>query len=590
LKKLKNSACYNKFVQPIIQVKNLNFQFHNPGEEAFQVLRDISMEIGKGELVALVGANGSGKTTLARHLNGLLLPTSGDVWVYGLQTSNPKNLKILRTKVGMVFQFPEDQIVATSVNDDVAFGLENEGLPPAQISRRVKAALQEMGLWKDRYRPPTMLSGGQMQRLALAGILAREPEVILMDEPTGMLDPVGRKAVWEQIEQLRRLGKTILLITHDMDEAARVDRIIVLHMGRLVFSGSPLSLFSGKFNIKKFKLEMPEVVQIRQVLEQQLGRKLIAAPFIEHLQNLIPHYKRDKPSKGKHLPYKQEGKSEIILAHDLFHTYMKGSPFETKALRGVTFRISQGTIHGFIGITGSGKSTLLQHLDGLYRPQHGSLEVAGLDLTDPNLSLSTICRKIGLAFQNPENQFFNTYVGDEIAYAARQLNLPGNLAHRVKVAMLQVGLDFEMFKDRPLVTLSGGERRKVSLASILVMQPEVLVLDEPTAGLDPLSRKELLTLIRSWKDPKKTIILSSQNMEDIAELTDSVTVLDDGKVVMEGPTWKVFGSSSQLQAAGLEVPAVAHVCAWFRHKGWPIPMETIRLDQLRNALKKTVEE
>jgi energy-coupling factor transporter ATPase len=590
LKKLKNPACYNKLVQPIIQIKNLNFQFHNPGEEAFQVLRDISMEIGKGELVALVGANGSGKTTLARHLNGLLLPTSGVVKVDGLETSNPKNLNIIRTKVGMVFQFPEDQIVATSVKDDVAFGLENEGLPPARINRRVKMALQEMDLWKVRTRSPNTLSGGQLQRLALAGILAREPEVILMDEPTGMLDPAGRKAVWEQIEHLRKLGKTILLITHDMDEAARVDRIIVLHKGKLVFSGSPRSLFSGKFNLKNIKLEMPNVVQIRLVLEQRLGKKLIDDPFVEHLRRSIPHYKKDQPSKGKHLSDKKEGKSAVILAHDLFHTYMKGSPFETQALRGVTFRISTGSIHGFIGATGSGKSTLLQHLDGLYRPQHGSLVVAGLDLRDPNLSLSTICRKVGLAFQNPENQFFNTYVGDEIAYAARQLNLPDDLANRVKDAMLQVGLDFDMFKDRLLVTLSGGERRKVSLASILIMQPEVLVLDEPTAGLDPLSRKELLTLIRSWKSPKKTIILSSQNMEDIAELTDSVTVLDDGKVVMEGPTWKVFANTVQLQAAGLEVPAVAQVCTWFRHKGWPIPMEAIRLDQLRGALKKAVEE
>jgi energy-coupling factor transport system ATP-binding protein len=577
-------------VKPIIEVKNLNFYFQNPGEEAFQALRDISMEIGKGELVALVGANGSGKTTLARHLNGLLLPTSGDVWVDGLDTCDPKNLNTIRTKVGMVFQFPEDQIVATSVNDDVAFGLENEGLAQSLINKRVKAALQEMDLWKVRTRPPTMLSGGQMQRLALAGILAREPEVILMDEPTGMLDPAGRRAVWEQIEHLRRMGKTILLITHDMDEAARVDRIIVLHKGRLVFSGSPISLFSGKFNLKKIKLEMPSVVQIRRELELRFKKKIDANPFVENLRKSIPSFQGDKTAKRKPQLHKLDRKSAVILAHDLFHTYMKGSPFETQALRGVTFRISPGSIHGFIGVTGSGKSTLLQHLDGLYRPQHGSLEVAGLDLTDPNLSLSTICRKVGLAFQNPENQFFNTYVGDEIAYAARQLNLPGDLAYLVKVAMLQVGLDFEMFKDRPLVTLSGGEQRKVSLASILVMQPEVLVLDEPTAGLDPFSRKELLALIRSWKGPKKTIILSSQNMEDIAELTDSVTVLDNGKVVMEGPTWKVFGNTAQLHAAGLEVPAIAQVCAWFRHNGWPIPMEAIRLDQLRSALKKAVEE
>jgi energy-coupling factor transport system ATP-binding protein len=272
--------------------------------------------------------------------------------------------------------------------------------------------------------------------------------------------------------------------------------------------------------------------------------------------------------------------------NDVSHTYMQGTPFETMALRGVTFDIPQGSIHGLIGATGSGKSTLLQHLNGLYRPQSGTLRVAGLDLNDPSLQLSTICRKVGLAFQNPENQFFNTYVGDEIAYAARQLDLPGRLARRVKTIMERVGLDFKQFKDRPLATLSGGERRKVSLASILVMEPEVLVLDEPTAGLDPQVRKELLKSIRSWRTKDRTILLSSQNMEDIAEVADSVTVLRDGKVVLHGNVAEVFSRAAELHNAGLQVPTVAKVSAWLREKGWPIPADTVRLDQFHILFKK----
>jgi energy-coupling factor transport system ATP-binding protein len=573
-------------VKPIIVVKNLCFAYQNPGEEIFPVLKGISFEIKKGELVALVGANGSGKTTCARHMNGLLLPTSGEVLVNGLDTREPTALNAIRARVGMVFQFPEDQIVATSVEDDVAFGLENEGLPTHQIARRVKAALQEMDLWRHRTRPPYLLSGGQMQRLALAGILAREPDVILMDEPTVMLDPAGKRATWEQIEHLREKGKTILLITHDMDEAARAERVLVLHEGKLVFSGIPNELFSGKRNLNKFKLEMPLVIQIGNDVNRIFGKKIFSGFVLDKLRNSIPRYKGTLIIPSATDSQKTVNRKPVVIANDVSHTYMQGTPFETRALCGVTFYIPKGSIHGLIGATGSGKSTLLQHLNGLYCPQRGTMSVASLDLNDPTLRLSTVCRKVGLAFQNPENQFFHTYVGDEIAYAARQLDLPGNLAHRVKTVMEQVGLDFKQFKDRPLATLSGGERRKVSLASILVMEPEVLVLDEPTAGLDPLARRELLKLIRSWRTKDRTIILSSQNMEDIAEVADSVTVLHDGKVVLHGTVADVFTRVGEMQNAGLQVPAVSRVSAWLREKGWPIPVETVRLDQLRRSLKR----
>jgi len=573
-------------VKPVIEVKDLNFSYQNPGEEIFPVLKDISFEITSGEFVALIGANGSGKTTLARHLNGLLLPTSGEVLVNGLNTRDPTVLNTIRARVGMVFQFPEDQIVATSVEDDVAFGMENEGMPTHQITKRVKVALREMDLWKLRTRPPHLLSVGQMQRLALAGILAREPEIILMDEPTVMLDHAGKRATWEQIERLLEKGKTILLITHDMDEAARAERVLVLHEGKLVYSGVPNELFSGKNKLNKFKLEIPLAVQIGDEMNKTLGKKLFSGHELDELRNSIPRFKGKGTIPSAIDSQRMENRKPVVVSNDVSHTYMQETPFESRALRGVTLDIPRGSIHGLIGATGSGKSTLLQHLNGLYRPQSGTLRVANLDLNDPNLPLSTICRRVGLAFQNPENQFFHTYVGDEIAYAARQLSLPGNLGHRVKTVMEQVGMDFNKFKDRPLATLSGGERRKVSLASILVMDPEVLVLDEPTAGLDPQARRELLKFIRCCRRVDRTIILSSQNMEDIAEVADSVTVLYEGRVILRGTVVQVFSRTDELHKAGLQVPAVAQVSIWLREKGWPIPPETVRLDQLRRSLKK----
>jgi energy-coupling factor transporter ATPase len=576
-------------VKSIIEVRDLNFSYQNTGEEIFTALKNISLEIYRGELVALVGANGSGKTTFARHLNGLLLPTTGEVHVAGMDTRDPNVLNAIRAKVGMVFQFPEDQIVATSVQDDVAFSLENEGLSSDQVALRVMRTLREMGLWKLRARPPHLLSGGQMQRLALAGILARQPEIILMDEPTVMLDPAGRQAAWEQINRMHARGKTILLITHDMEEAARAQRVLVLHEGRLAFSGDPVDLFSGKYNLRKFKLEIPPAIQLSNDFHEILGGKFPATVDPSDPWRSIPPFKGEVPTPVSRTPQKRK-RFPAITAHELAHIYMRGTPFESRALCGISLDVGRGSIHGLMGVTGSGKSTFMQHLNGIYRPQTGTLTIAGLDLNDPNVPLSTICSKVGLAFQNPESQFFNTYVGDEIAFAARQLNLPGNLARRVKIAMHQVGLDFNKFKDRPLATLSGGERRKVSLASILIIQPEVLVLDEPTAGLDPLTRRQILHMIKHWQTAERTIILSSQNLDDIAEVADSVTVLYGGKVALHGSAAHVFGEVGKLEEAGLRMPTVVEASNRLRVKGWLIPAGTIKRAQLQQAIRRIASD
>jgi len=249
-------------VPPLIQIEGLEHTYPLDGGGHIQALRGIDLTIERGELIALVGANGSGKTTLARHLNGLLLPTAGRVWVDGLLTSEPRNLWAVRQRVGMVFQNPDNQIVASTVEEDVAFGPENAALPPAEIRRRVDEALETVGLMAYRAHPPQMLSGGQRQLLAIAGVLATRPACLVLDEPASMLDPAHRRLVMDTLRRLNAKGLTIVLITQAMDEAIAARRILVMHAGRIAMDGDPAQVFEHGDQLREWGLDLPVAVEI----------------------------------------------------------------------------------------------------------------------------------------------------------------------------------------------------------------------------------------------------------------------------------------------------------------------------------------
>ena len=253
---------------PFIKTEALSFTYHRPGEEALPALRDVSLQIEEGELVALIGANGSGKTTLARLLTALLAPTSGTVRVGGLDTRQPANREAIHRSLGMVFQFPEDQVIATTVEEDVAFGPENLGLPSREIRTRVDAALREVDLWEQRLRPPHLLSAGQVQRLALAGVLAMEPRGIIFDEATAMLDPSGRRFALEKMQQLRRRGVMVIFITHFMEEAVQADRVVVLDRGQVALDGPPATVFTSETTLARLSLDLPPAARLAASLRR----------------------------------------------------------------------------------------------------------------------------------------------------------------------------------------------------------------------------------------------------------------------------------------------------------------------------------
>ena len=254
----------------MISIKNLSFKYDYEDENAKQILKDIDLEIKEGEFLALLGHNGSGKSTLAKLINGLLIPGEGDVLVDGMNTKNEEEIWNIRRNAGMVFQNPDNQLVATIVEDEVAFGPENLGIEPAEIRKRVDKALEDVGMTDYKKNAPHLLSGGQKQRVAIAGILAMSPKYIILDEPTAMLDPSGRREVIDTLVKLNKEeNKTIILITHYMEEAAISDRVVVMEDGNIVLSGKPREVFSQVEDIKKLGLDVPQVTELAYELKKE---------------------------------------------------------------------------------------------------------------------------------------------------------------------------------------------------------------------------------------------------------------------------------------------------------------------------------
>jgi energy-coupling factor transport system ATP-binding protein len=559
-------------VNALIEIENLHYRPEPSDPHQPDILRGIDLTIQEGAFIAIIGENGSGKTTLIKHINGLLQPTKGRVSVAGMDTRQPEYRARIQGMVGMVFQNPADQIVASTVEEDLAFGLENLNLPTPEIRARVVEQLSAVGLTAEADRPPHLLSGGQIQMVALAGVLARQPQVILFDEPTSMLDPQSRMTFLERLGQLHQQGLTIIYITHHMEEAVFADQVAVMHNGSIIHLGTPEEIFWNDINLCELGLELPETVQIAKNL-QSLGWEFPSHILkIEDLLNALPTYRgtAKTPNTDENNRQRQVGKVLIHL-DDVHYTYLKGSPLEKKALNGANLAVAPGKNSASAGSTGSGKLTLLQHINGLLRPEHGRVRVAEFILENPQTLLREVIRKVGLVFQNPETQFFEVFVGDEIAYGPKQFEVE-DLRTRVKQAMNMVGLDFVAFKDRRLDTLSGGEKRKVALASTLVLDQDILMFDEPTAGMDPQARDDLLRLFRGLRESGKTLLIASHRMEELAAIADELSVMDLGKVIYTGPCGKVLSDGSAIRSAGLSPPLSIQIAQKLIEKGWPLTL------------------
>jgi energy-coupling factor transporter ATPase len=560
-------------VTPILRIENLHHTYAAANGAAVHALRGVNLTVAAGEYVTILGHNGSGKSTLAKHLNALLLPSQGDVWVKAWNTRERRHHRAIRAAVGMVFQTPDNQIVATIVEEDVAFGPENLGVPRAEMLRRVEDALAQVELTDYRHRAPHLLSGGQKQRVCIAGVLAMQPQVLVLDESTAMLDPQGRQEVLAVVRRLHReQGVTVVAITHFMHEALDADRVLVMDQGAIVLEGTPRALFRQTDRLRALHLDVPPIT----ALAQQIHARLPAFPpdvlTLPELVDAVAHLTATPPLPAPPLPLPaapaaQDAPPAIQVEH-LAHDYMLGTPLAVRALHDVSLTVPTGGIVGILGHTGSGKSTVVQHLNGLLAAHGGRVVVLGRDLAAHGVDLRAVRRDVGLVFQFPEAQLFERFVGDDIAFGPRNLGLPREeVRARVRRAMTAVGLDFDEFKDRQTFALSGGQRRRVALAGVLALEPRILVLDEPTAGLDPAARRQLLAHILALHGQGITLVLISHNMDELAALCDHLVVLAQGRTALDGPPTRVFADARALAAWGLELPAPTAALAALRDAG-----------------------
>lgn len=544
-----------------------------------EILKGVDLTIKKGEFIALLGRNGSGKTTFSKQLNAILRPSEGTVTVDEMGTRDAEKLYEIRQHVGMVFQNPDNQMVAANVEEEVAFGPENLGMESDTIVARVKQALEQVRMWKRRKTAPNHLSGGQKQRIAIAGILAMHPDYIVLDEPTAMLDPKGRKEVMEALQRLNQEQEmTVILITHDMEEAALASRVILLADGQMRFDGRPEKFFGADALLAEMGMEAPLSYRVQQAMGSAANLQSGAGE------------KRDK-CKIDALDIFEKDKDLLSLQH-VSYIYSPGTAYEKVALDDVSLSLGKGEIVGLAGHTGSGKSTMIQLLNGLLKPTGGTVTFEGKDIHAKGYSGNYLRSRVGMVFQYPEHQMICDTVWEDVAFGPGKQGLTEEACNaRVEEALRFVDLPEKYYQASPL-QLSGGQKRRVAIAGVLAMQPEYIMLDEPAAGLDAEGKREIFDRIRQMsREPGIGVLLVSHSMEDLAEYADRIIVLDDGKKILDDRPAQVFAKRETLADCGLDVPETVKLADKLRANGYQIPQNVIRekelLDYLGNCTNST---
>ena len=524
-----------------ISVRGLSCTY--PGA-ARPALADLDLELPHGALAVVMGASGAGKSTLARCLTRLVpcftpADVTGDVRLVGASVAN-RHVGELAGTIGMVFQDFEAQLFSTDVTQEVVFGLEHTGVPPAEMPGRVARALAAVGLAGFEQRDPTTLSGGEKQRLAIAGLLALRPPIMVLDEPTTDLDPVGRAEVLRTLAALRGEGLTLVVIEHDVAAAVAADRVVFLREGRVIADGPAATLLGDAETCAAAGVRPPDVTRVFAALglvDPPLELEAAAARL--RAAGVVPRPPR-------FLPRGARVSAPLIALHGVGHRYPNGH----EALVDVDLELRKGEFVVLVGRNGSGKTTLAKHLNGLLQPTAGQVVLRGSRMA--GRPLEEIAEDVGYVFQDPDHQLFASSVEDEVAFGPRNLGLaPAAVEARVAEALDAVGLH-ERAAD-PFV-LDKGVRQRLAVAAVLALGPDVLVLDEPTTGLDYPEQRAMMELLRRLHADGHTIVVITHTPWVIAEYAQRVVLLADGRVRYDGTPRPFFEDDALLAAAAFRAP------------------------------------
>ncbi|SHI13970.1 ABC transporter ATP-binding protein [Desulfosporosinus lacus] len=566
-----------------ICLKNLSYRYPNAVEPS---LKNINLDVEKGKFFLIMGSTGAGKTTLSLCLNGLIPQLlegklTGWVSVAGKDVGKTA-VQSLSKVLGLVLQDPETQIIGRTVEEDTSFGPRNFLVPLEEIKQRVNQTLEKVRLQGYNDRLSEELSGGEKQRLAIAGVLVMEPEILVLDEPTSELDPVGRSEIYATLADLRRKKDlTIILVEHSSEELIyRADEVVVLNQGELVWRGVPSELFRNLPLLRQWGIKPLPVSQIGWDFYEKgwitLAEIPLDIPSAEGLiRELLPKYGRwqghlqgqaqrqvQVPGQGFGAGQRKDGlfqqeldlsKKEIaVQIKDLNYQYNS----DQTALRGINLMIEAGDFVALIGQNGAGKTTLAKHFNGLLKPTSGEVIIEGMNTL--KYDTSDLSKTVGYVFQNPDHQIFSATVEKELEFGLKNAGFKGEeIKERVEQVLQYTGL--ERYRNVHPFSLGKGERQMIAVASILVLKPKVLIIDEPTTGSDWTGVQTMMALIRKLHTAGTTIIMISHDMDLVAQYAKRVIVLKEGGVLLDGTPKSVFSNEQILIDSAIVPPQLCRL-------------------------------
>lgn len=541
--------------QELIRIEDLHYSYPKSKKEA---LKGIDVTIDKGEFVAVIGPSLAGKSTFCLSLNGLMPhdtkgKKSGKVYIKGLDTDENKPSKLC-SSVAMVFQDFEAQLFCTNAALDVAFGPENLGLPTEEIHKRVKECMETVGLAGFEMREPSSLSGGEKQRLAIASSLAFHADILVLDEPTTDLDPVGKAMVIDVADKLRSQGDfTIICVEHEIEEMMKANRILLMVDGKIHLSGTPLEVLS-QTDLLKEKGVMPLGTC---ELQNALGLNTKALEVDDCVEVLRKEGYKVDPEKHQQVLEKEKKRQEsygepVVVAKNVCFRYPDA---KRNAVDDVSFTIREGEFVAIMGQNGSGKTTLAKQLNGLLKKTSGSIEIYGQNVETGIYNLS---RYIGYVFQNPDHQIFAETIWDEVSFGPKNYKMPEEAIKR-SVAEALKAVDMEGREQEDPFSLTKGERQRVAIASVLAMHPKILILDEPTTGLDYKEQCSVMELLKTLNENGCTVIIITHTMWVVSQYAHRAIVMNDAKIVLEGSVRDVYSNEKELTQMHLKPPQITQI-------------------------------
>jgi energy-coupling factor transporter ATP-binding protein EcfA2 len=558
----------------LIKVAGLTFYYSDTTHPA---LKDVTLTISDGEFVLLTGPSGGGKSSFCRCLNGLIPhfyggKISGQVTVAGQDTLK-SSTKDTATSVGFVFQDPENQLVSTDVEREIAFGLENLGFPRDLIAKRLEESLDTLGIAHLRYRQLNELSGGEKQKVAIASVLALHPKVLVLDEPTSELDPKGAEDLLSVVTRLNdELGLTVLLVEHRLDRVIQyVDRLIIFNAGSIVIDGDIDDIVTNRYGeLSEIGIGVPPLIRLFQELRKRdTGISKIPLTVKEGraaIRNTFQHLATPQDSSQNH---KQTTGKRLVEIKNLWYAYPEGPT----VLKNINLEMCSGEFVAIMGRNASGKTTLVKHFNRLLVPTKGQVKIDGVDTR--KATVAQLASQVGFVFQNPNDHLFADTVHDEIAFTMKNLGFDGE---ETKLRLDEVMERFHLseYRDRYPRSLSGGEKQRVALASVLATKPQILILDEPTRGMEYRLKSELMGFLQEYCAQGNTVVLVTHDVEVAAEYAARVILMSEGKIIVDGEKHEV------LSQALLFSPQINRLAQSYERYGMPIKVLTVSeaLDRL----------